>query len=56
MGTIVFLARLGQMAGPLLFGILLAAGEVMDAILIVGLACLILTLLFGILGRPSRVQ
>ncbi len=55
MGTIFFLARLGQMAGPLLFGILLAAGEVMDAILIVGFAYLILTLLFGILSRPSRL-
>lgn len=53
MGMIFFIARLGQMAGPVLFGILLAAGDVMDAILIVGLAYLILTLLFGILSRPA---
>lgn len=53
LGITFFLARLGQMTGPLLFGILLAAGDVMDAILIVGLAYLILTLLFGMLSWPS---
>lgn len=54
MGTIFFIARLGQMAGPLIFSILLVAGEVKEAIFIVGVSYLILTLLFGILTAPPR--
>ena len=54
MGLIFFVARLGQVAGPLIFSILLAAGEVKEAILIVGLSYLFLTLLFGALSIPAR--
>ena len=56
MGTIFFVARLGQVAGPLIFGLLLATGDLHQAIFAVGAVYLFLTLFFAILTAPARAR
>lgn len=54
MGTIFFVARLGQVAGPLFFSLLLVSGNLRQSVFIAGMIYLVLTLLFGALTISRR--